>query len=107
MAGLAFAKAIGPERIYARIHELAKETYARAADLDYLTLLTPKDDSMYGSLVSFQIDLPEAKLAKLWQLCDDRLIWTTGDPRLRMSTHIHTRREDLDLFFETLAEAAA
>ncbi len=107
MAGLAFAKAIGPDRIYARIHELAKETYARAADVDYLTLLTPEDDSMYGSLVSFQIDLPDAKLKKLWQLCDDRLIWTTENPRLRMSSHIHTRRADLDLFFDTLAEAAA
>ena len=107
MAGLAFAKAIGPDKIYARIHELAKETYARAADVDYLHLLTPEDDSMYGSLVTFRIELPEAKLAKLWQLCDDRLIWTTGNPQLRMSTHIHTRRQDLDLFFDSLAEAAA
>ncbi|MEM9316990.1 MAG: aminotransferase class V-fold PLP-dependent enzyme, partial [Pseudomonadota bacterium] len=107
MAGLAFAKAIGPDRIMARIHQLAKETYARAADIDYLSLLTPEDDSMYGSLVTFQIDLPEKKLAKLWQLCDERLIWTTGNPRLRMSSHIHTRRQDLDLFFDTLAEAAA
>lgn len=107
MAGLDFASAIGPQRIYDRIHELARDTWKRAREIPYLELLSPEDHTMYGSLVSFQIKLPEKKLARLWELCDDRLIWTTRNPRLRMSTHIHTRREDLDLFFETLAEAAA
>ncbi len=62
---------------------------------------------MYGSLVTFHVNLPERKLERLWQLCDERMIWTTGNQRLRLSTHIHTRRSDLDLFFETLAEAAS
>ena len=62
---------------------------------------------MYGSLVSFRINLPEARLERLWALCDERLIWTTRNPRLRLSTHIHTRPDDVELFFETLAEAAA
>lgn len=107
MAGLRFAQALGPDRIYARIHELARDVYDRAADLPYVELLTPADERMYGSLVTFRIDLPERKLERLWRLCDERLIWTTGNPRLRVSTHVHTRRDDLDLFFATLAEAAA
>lgn len=107
MAGLHFAQAIGPERIYARIHELAKDTYARASRLPYTRMLSAVDDNLYGSLVTFKLDLPENRLERLWQLCDDRLIWTTGSPQLRISTHIHTRRSDLDLFFDTLAEAAA
>jgi selenocysteine lyase/cysteine desulfurase len=107
MAGLHFAQAIGPERIFDRIHELAKDVYARARALPYTEMLSPEDDSMYGSLVTFRLNLPEAKLERLWQLCEERLIWTTGNPQLRISTHIHTRRSDLDLFFETLAEAAA
>lgn len=107
MAGLHFAQAIGPERIFDRIHELAKDVYARARALPYTELLSPEDDSMYGSLVTFRLDLPEAKLQRLWQLCDERLIWTTGNSQLRISTHIHTRRSDLDLFFDTLAEVAA
>lgn len=107
MAGLSFAQAIGPERIFARIHELAMATYSRARELPYLELLSPEDDGMYGSLVTFQVRLPDTKLNKLWQLCDERLIWTTRNPRLRMSSHVHTRYSDLDLFFETLAEAAA
>jgi len=107
MAGLHFAQAIGPERIYARIHDLAKDTYVRARALPYTEMVTPEDDSMYGSLVTFRLKLPEKKLNRLWQLCDERLIWTTRNPRLRLSTHIHTRQSDLDLFFETLSEAAA
>ena len=106
MAGLAFAQSIGPERIYERIHSLAKNTYERAQEVDYLTLLTPQDDTMYGSLVTFTIDLPERKLNRLWDLCQQRLIWTTGNPRLRMSSHVHTRPADIDLFFATLAEVA-
>jgi len=57
--------------------------------------------------VTFQINLPDNKIRQLWQLCDERLIWTTGNPHLRISTHVHTRPSDIDLFFETLAEAAA
>ncbi len=107
MAGLHFAQAIGPERIYDRIHELAKDTYSRARALPYTEMLTPEDDSMYGSLVTFRLKLPEKKLNRLWQLCAERTIWTTNNPQLRISTHIHTRQSDLDLFFETLSEAAA
>lgn len=107
MAGLQFAQDIGPAKIYERIHALAMDTYARARTLPYVEMLTPEDDRMYGSLVTFGIDLPERKLERLWALCRERRIWTTENPRLRISTHVHTRRADLDLFFETLAEAAA
>jgi isopenicillin-N epimerase len=107
IAGLDFAKRVGPEAIYARIHELAVDTYRRARELPYCELLSPEDDRMYGSLVTFRINLSDRKLDRLWRLCDERRIWTTSNPQLRMSTHIHTRRSDLDLFFETLAEAAA
>ena len=98
---------IGAERIFSRIHELAKDAYSRARALPYTEMLSPEDDSMYGSLVTFRLNLPDEKLKRLWQLCDERLIWTTENPQLRLSTHIHTRPQDLDLFFATLAEAAA
>jgi selenocysteine lyase/cysteine desulfurase len=45
MAGLRFAKAIGPERIYNRIHELATETYARASELPYVEMVSSADNS--------------------------------------------------------------
>ncbi len=107
VAGLHFARAIGPDNVYQRIHDLAIDTYTRARDLPYTEMLTPQDSSMYGSLVTFRINLPDRKLERLWQLCDERKIWTTNNKQLRVSTHIHTRRSDLDQFFATLAEAAA
>jgi selenocysteine lyase/cysteine desulfurase len=107
VAGLHFAQAIGPDTIYRRIHDLATDVDRRARALPYIEMLSPEDDSMYGSLVTFRINLPESKLEKLWSLCEQRRIWTTANKQLRVSTHIHTRRSDLDLFFETLAEAAA
>ena len=106
MAGLDFAKAIGPDRIYDRIHELAVDTYNRARELPYITMLTPEDERMFGSLVTFKINLPEERLALLWQRCSERRIWTTSNKKLRVSTHIHTRHSDIDLFFETLGEVA-
>ena len=70
-------------------------------------MLTPEDDSMYGSLVTVRLNLEDRQLSRLWKLCDERLIWTTRNPRLRISSHVHTRRSDIDMFFDTLAEAAA
>jgi len=107
IAGLRFARSLGHDNVYRRIHELAADTWRRARELPYVELLTPGDDRLYGSLVTFRINLPDAKLARLWALCDERRIWTTGASRLRVSVHVHTRRSDLDRFFETLAEAAA
>ena len=106
MAGLHFAKALGTKKIYDRIHELAMATYARARALPYTEMQTAEDHNMYGSLVTFRLKLTDVQLERLWRLCDKRLIWTTRNARLRISTHVHTRRSDLDLFFETLAEAA-
>ncbi|MDH4072328.1 MAG: aminotransferase class V-fold PLP-dependent enzyme [Gammaproteobacteria bacterium] len=107
IAGLRFARDLGHENVYRRIHQLAIETYRRARGLPYVEMLSPEDDRMYGSLVTFRLNLPAPKLERLWALCNERRIWTTGASQLRISTHIHTRRSDLELFFETLAEAAA
>jgi isopenicillin-N epimerase len=106
VAGLRFAKAVGPDAIFDRIHALARDVYERARELSYVELLTPEDERMYGSLVTFKINLAEDKVARLWQLCSERRIWTTTNARLRVSTHIHTRRSDLDAFFDALAEVA-
>ena len=102
IAGLRFHKQIGSERIYARTHQLARMTRERAARYPYLELLTPADDSMYGALVTFQIKGKDTK--PLWEACAKKKIWTTQSDRLRISTHIHTRPSDLDMFFETMEE---
>ncbi len=105
VAGLAFAKAIGPERIYARIHQLARMSLERARRVPGVRLLTPDDDRMFGSLVSLQME--PAHFRKFSALCRERKIWIMQSERFRVSAHIHTRPEDIDLLFRTMEEARA
>jgi selenocysteine lyase/cysteine desulfurase len=103
MAGLRFHQALGPARVYGRIHQLARMVLERARRLDYLELLTPDDDRMFGGLVAFRLkpDLARAFTA----LCAKKRIWIAGGERVRVSTHVHTRPRDSALFFATLEEA--
>ncbi|MCP5118356.1 MAG: aminotransferase class V-fold PLP-dependent enzyme [bacterium] len=102
MAGLRFAKALGPGRIYRRIHHLARGAYEKARQLPYVEMLSATDHQMYGALVTFR--LPEDKVGRLFEECDRQRIWTTRANPLRLATHIHTRPQDLDQFFETVRE---
>jgi isopenicillin-N epimerase len=105
VAGLEFARAIGPDRIYARMHQLARMVFERARQTPGLQMLTPDDDRLFGSLVSFQMQ--PAHFQKFAALCRARRIWIMMSERFRVSTHIHTRPEDIDLLFRTLDEARA
>jgi isopenicillin-N epimerase len=103
IAGKRFAERLGPQRIHTRIHHLARLVRARAASVPYLDLLTPDDDRMYGSLVTFRFRDRDPK--PLFDLCRKRRIWTTGSPRLRLSLHVHTRPSDVEAFFEVMRAA--
>jgi len=105
VAGVKFANSIGPDRIYNRIHALAKQIRDRAAKLDYLRVLTPPDDRLYGSLATFE--MPGINREKFGRLCRERKMWMAGGDRLRVSAHIHTRPKDIDMLFTTLAESRA
>jgi len=102
MAGLKFLKALGPENVYARIHELARRNYDMAAARPYLDVLSGEDDRLYGSLVT--IGFKGAKLDDLWNKARERKIWVYGSPELRLSTHIHTRVSDLEAFYSLVDE---
>lgn len=102
MAGLRFHRELGPDRIYTRIHQLARSVHAQASRSKLVELLTPDDDRMFGSLVTFRI---RKDPAPFFELAKKRRIWTTGSPQLRVSTHIHTRPSDVAALFETLDES--
>jgi len=38
----------------------------------------------------------------LWPVLKEKKIWTTAGKQLRVSTHIHTRPEDIDQFFSVM-----
>lgn len=96
-AGLRFHQTLGSENIYERIHALAKDVYKKAAERSYLELLTPADDRMYGALVTFRLRRGDPKL--LYEACRKQRMWIVGGERIRMSTHVHTRRADIEAFF--------
>jgi isopenicillin-N epimerase len=102
VAGVQFIQSLGPEHIYRRIHELASYVRERASEIPYLELLTPDDDRAYGGLVTFKFKGKD--LNRFRQECKKRRIWIYGGDMLRVSTHIHTRRKDLDALFATMRE---
>jgi selenocysteine lyase/cysteine desulfurase len=103
MAGLRFGKQLGPERIYARAHHVARYLLKKAQESPHVELLTPDDDRMFGGLVT--VRFKTQRLEKFHELLAKRRIWTFRAPQVRLSTHIHTRPEDVDLYFETMREA--
>lgn len=102
LAGLGLAREIGPQRIYGRLRQLAGMVRERAARLPYVKMLTPEDGRMYAALVTMQMDPDHFK--RFSAKCDERRIWIVKSARFRVSTHIHTRPEDIDLLFRTMAE---
>jgi len=68
-----------------------------------LRLVTPADERMYGSMVTFEISGVDK--TKFLRLARERNMWLTGFERMRVSAHIHTRPRDIDMLFSTLAES--
>jgi selenocysteine lyase/cysteine desulfurase len=101
IAGLRFAQAVGPERIYARIHHLARHTYERAAKLPYIELLTPNDDRMFAALVCIKFN---KDATAVWQETAKRKIFVSGGQQVRLSSHIHTRPSDIDQLFDIIED---
>lgn len=102
IAGLQFFQSIGPDAVYQRIHELARYVRKRAAEIPYLELLTPDNDQAFGGLVTMRFLGKDT--APFRKECSKRRIWIYGGELLRVATHIHTRRKDLDALFSTMRE---
>ena len=99
IAGLRFAQAVGPDRIYARAHQMARRTYERAAKLPYIELLTPNDDRMFAALVCIKF---KKDSSAVWQETSKQKIFVSGGQQVRLSSHIHTRPSDIDKLFDII-----
>ena len=103
IAALHFLKQVGPDRVYQRIHDLARRVAERFAKLPNVEVLTPDDDRLYAGMVTVQFKGIGTK--PLYELARKRRMWLPGSDRLRISTHIHTRPADLDALFQTIHES--
>ncbi len=102
LEALRFIDELGAHRIYDRIHHLAQYAYSRAKQFPYVKLLSSPNPALYGGMVAFEVDRPD--YAPLWTKLAQRKVWTLRGPKIRISSHIHTRPSDIDLFFDTLKE---
>ena len=102
LEALRFIDELGAQRIYDRIHHLAQYAYSRAKQFPYVKLLSSPNPALYGGMVAFEVDRPD--YAPLWTKLAQRKVWTLRGPKIRISSHIHTRPSDIDLFFDTLKE---
>ena len=109
-AALDFVQEIGPERIYARAHQLATRVRDHVAKYpDRMKTVNASKDEFYGSLVSFE-PVPTVApgtttggLLPIAQQCAARNIRIAGGAeRIRIATHIFTQPTELSLFFDAL-----
>jgi isopenicillin-N epimerase len=98
VAGLRFLKQLGPERVWARIHQLGRRAFQQARELPGVRMLTPEDDRMYAGMVSFELKSPA--WPAILKTLEAKRVWHFAGERTRVSTHIHTRPRDIDEFFE-------
>jgi selenocysteine lyase/cysteine desulfurase len=102
-AALDFFHAIGPEHIYARIHEMGRKVRDRLREDRRVRLLNASADRFHAGLVSFAAVRGELKRVKAE--CDARHIrirYWEQDERIRISTHIFAQQTELNAFFDAL-----
>jgi selenocysteine lyase/cysteine desulfurase len=100
-AALDFFHALGPERIYMRIHELAKRVRDRIQDHPELRLANASEEPFYAGLVSFQA--VKGDLKRVADQCALRRIRIAGgNERIRIATHIFTQPTELNALFDAI-----
>jgi len=99
-AALEFYNALGPQAIHTRICELAQRVRAAAQRLKDVVMYTPDRTDAYAGMVAFAIEGVEfATLAPRLRSHGIRVEVGHG---MRVSTHIHTRPQDIDRLFEVI-----
>jgi selenocysteine lyase/cysteine desulfurase len=102
-AALDFSHAIGPERVYARIHEMGRRVRDRLRNDPRVRLLNASADNFHAGLVSFAA--VRGGLKRVKAECAARHIrirYWEKDERIRISTHIFTQQTELNAFFDAL-----
>lgn len=100
-AALDFHQALGPERVYARVHELARRVRDRIKEFPQLRLTNASADAFFGGLVSFEP--VKGDLKRVMAELAARNIRVNGSPgRIRVATHVFTQPTELSAFFDAV-----
>lgn len=108
-AALDFFQQLGPEKIYARQHQLATQVRDHVAKYPQLKIVNAAADPFYGGMVSFEPLPPVAAgataggLKPIADACAARNIRIAGGAeRIRISTNIFTQPTELNAFYDAL-----
>ncbi|HEV2386035.1 MAG TPA: aminotransferase class V-fold PLP-dependent enzyme [Candidatus Acidoferrales bacterium] len=105
-AALDFYRAIGPDRIFGRIHQLARRVHDYVAQKSQLKLINASADPFYGGMVTFAA--AESTVKNIFDECAKRQIRIAGGAgHVRISTHVFTQPAELDALFEATDAALA
>ena len=102
-AALDFYRAIGPERIYLRIHQLGRKVRDRLREYPQIRVLNASADAFHAGLISF--GAVQGDLSRVAAECDARRIrirYWPDQKRIRVSTHIFTQETELNAFFDAV-----
>jgi len=102
IAGLRFLKEVGPDAIFGRIRQLGQRVFDGGMARPYLRQIASSDPGLRAGLVP--LGIPPDRFGEVLKRAKQRHIWTLLSSDLRISTHIHTRPEDIDAFFALLDE---
>ncbi len=110
LASLEFMHALGAERVEARVRYLRARLEDGLRAIPGVTVITPRDESMKGGMVSFAIDGVESAplqghLSRTANV-RTRVIGEYDYGWMRLSTHIYNRPVEVDRVLELLAEVA-
>jgi selenocysteine lyase/cysteine desulfurase len=100
-AALDFHKALGPGRVYARVHELAGRLRAKLKEYPRLRLANASDDAFYAGMVS--VEPVKGDLKRVLAELAARNVRVAGSPEwVRVATHVFTQPTELDAFFDAV-----
>jgi selenocysteine lyase/cysteine desulfurase len=100
-AALDFFQWLGPERVYARIHALARKVRDHVEGHRQLRLANASADPFYGGLVSFEA--VQGDLKRVQAACEARNIRVAGGrERIRVATHVFTQPTELQALFDAV-----
>jgi isopenicillin-N epimerase len=105
-AAIDFCQQLGPEVVYARIHELAKQVRDRIVVHPQLRVTNASTDQFFGGMVTFEPDKTKwnGDLSRVIDECGKRNMRIAAAPdHFRVSTHIFTQPAELDAFYSALS----
>lgn len=110
VASLEFLRAIGAERVEARVRHLRGLLETGLRDTPGVRVVTPTDEAMKGGMVSFAIDGLESldlqrHLSRVANV-RTRVIGEYDYGWMRLSTHLYNRPGEIERVLELIADAA-